>query len=159
MERSETNKIGGQNPQTRFTGETFLEVVDPAQILSRVTETVALSGKEILTTILLADELATRLPFSYHQLLKAKANDGVQITRIGFGSEEDALKFDYIYTLGSSNYFFVSNPNVGQYQRMIIIDRKNLFFRVGDTFVHSNHRPLVEAFRERFFTLQSNARN
>lgn len=135
----------------------FLEIVDPTRIVSEVKATVADSRKEILATALLLDELANPLPPSYHQLLREKTRGGVQITRIGFGNKEQAQRFQDLYPFDSENYSFALNPNVAQYQRMIIIDSRDLFFKVGETFVHSKHSLLVEAFRKYFFTLKPNS--
>lgn len=90
----------------------------------------------------LAEELKFPLPKSYHQLIFTKAKKGVNIKRLGFGRVKDFNSLDKNFSI-IKNLFFVYAGSLKNYQRMLIVDRKQAIFKVGNQVVFTDFQPLV----------------
>lgn len=119
--------------------------IPSGKIVSNVMKAVKNAEKEILTTMLLSEELKNPLPETYHRLLVKKTNLGVRIERLGFGSKEAYNQINSLHVF-SQNYNMKHIRNEKRYQRMIIIDKKILFFNIEGNFFTSTYEPLVKAF-------------
>lgn len=121
-------------------------------VVSRVKKAVNNAQKEILATMLLSQELENPLPKSYHSLLVKKTLEGVKLQRLGFGTKEEYNQINSLY-LFSKNYNIKHVVHTKKYQRMIVVDRKILFFGVEDSFFTATYRPLILAFVAYFESL------
>ncbi|MCL5113910.1 MAG: hypothetical protein M1372_01945 [Patescibacteria group bacterium] len=128
----------------------LLEQVDKNNILKIVRKNVNKAKKEILVTMLIAEELDNPLPLSYFTLLKKKVNEGVFLRRLGFGRKEDYNKIKEKNKLESNNCEFRYIVKEFEYQRLIIIDRKKLFFGIDGLYFASTCEPFVEVFLKYF---------
>lgn len=128
----------------------LLEQVDKKNILKIVKKDINRTRKEIFATMLLREELKNPLPVSYFNLLKKKVNEGVFLKRLGFGTKEDYNKIKERHKFNSNNYKFRYITCEFKYQRLIIIDRKKLFFGIEELYFISKHRPLIKVFLNYF---------
>lgn len=128
----------------------MIKTVDKKDILRLVTKEVKRSRKEILAAMLLREERQNPLPGSYHALLKNKLKDGVKIKRLGFGSRVDYTVVNNKLAMKVNHYQFKYLSRNSAYQRLLIIDRKILFFGVDGMFFQSSYKPLVEVFYKYF---------
>lgn len=128
----------------------MINILNKDEVVNVVKKKVGKAKKEILATMLLSEEILSPLPDSYHALLVERVNSGVVLKRIGFGTKKDYTIIKSKYLIESNRYKFKYITNIKKYQRMIIIDKQNLFFGVNGTFFHSAYKPLVIAFRKYF---------
>lgn len=128
----------------------LFEQVDKNNILKIVRKNVNKAKKEILVTMLIAEELDNPLPLSYFTLLKKKVNEGVFLRRLGFGRKEDYNKIKEKNKLESNNYEFRYIVKEFEYQRLIIIDGKKLFFGTDGLYFTSTYKPFVKVFLKYF---------
>ncbi|MFH1832908.1 MAG: hypothetical protein ABH816_01940 [Candidatus Levyibacteriota bacterium] len=131
----------------------LFEQISKKDILQIVKESLTEVKKEILATMLLEEELKFPLPFSYFSLLRKKVERGIVLKRLGFGNREDYDKIKKKIKISSKNYIFKYIINSSKYQRMIVIDRKKLFFGNDDIFFQSEFKPLVKVFSDYFHEL------
>ena len=128
----------------------LFEQVDKNNILKVVRKNLNKAKKEILVTMLIAEELDNPLPLSYFTLLKKKVNEGVFLRRLGFGRKEDYNKIKEKNKLESNNYEFRYIVKEFEYQRLIIIDGKKLFLGIDGLYFTSTCEPFVEVFLKYF---------
>lgn len=128
----------------------LLKQIDKKNILQAVERDLHYAKKEILATMLLAEELNNPLPSSYFDLLKKKVNEGVFLRRLGFGRKEDYNKIKGRNRLENNNYEFRYIIQELEYQRLIVIDRKKLFFGIGGLYFTSMYEPLIKVFADYF---------
>lgn len=128
----------------------LFEQIDKKDILTIVKKNVSMAKKEILATMLLREELSSPLPPAYFNLLKKKVNEGVFLKRLGFGRKEDYNNIKSKHN-SKNNYKFRYNTQESKYQRLIIIDRKKLFFGNSGMFFQSTYKPLIKVFLDYFF--------
>ena len=133
--------------------EGIIQKVEITEIMRLVSESVGSAQKYIIATMLLAEEIDSPLPTSYHNLLSEKIKQGVALLRLGFGSEEEFGKVQEMYQFNTGGYDFKLCVDCKKYQRMIIIDGKMLFFGIDGNFYQSSYQPLVNAFKEYFSSL------
>ena len=106
--------------------------------------------KEILATMLLYEEIQSPLPASYFQLFEKKRKEGVVIKRLGFGKKQDCDTLKERIGTVKENYSFRYYTHTDKYQRLILIDRKILFFGVAKHFFQSTYKPMIELFLQYF---------
>lgn len=128
----------------------LFQEVNKKDILKIVQKELGKGKKEILATMLLSKEFSSPLPASYHDLMKKKISEGVVIKRLGFGKRGEYTKIKKILAMISKNYQFRYSSQVDKYQRLLIIDRKILFFGIHGLFFQSTYKPLVQAFLQYF---------
>lgn len=128
----------------------MIKVINKKDIFGLVKREIKSAKKEIVATMLLREERESPLPNSYHALLKKKLGAGVQIKRLGFGRKVDYTVIKQRLVMPSKNYQFRYTSLVLRYQRLLIIDRKMLFFGMDGVFFQSSHKPLVEVFFQYF---------
>lgn len=124
----------------------LFEQIEKKDILRIVKKNVSKAKKEILATMLIVEELSNPLPFSYFNLLKKKVNEGVFLRRLGFGRKEDYNKIKERNRLEGNNYEFRYFIKESEYQRLIIIDGKKLFFGIDGLYFASTHKLFIEVF-------------
>ena len=129
----------------------LFEQIDKKDILRIVRRNVSKAKKEILATMLLAEELSNPLPASYFSLLKERVSEGVFLKRLGFGTKEEYNKARNRISINEKNYIFRLTAKKINYQRFIIIDREKIFFGKGNVFFSSEHKPLIKVFSDYFF--------
>lgn len=122
-------------------------IVEGEEIVHAVMGTVGKAISEIKMTMDLAEEISQPLPEAYHQLLLAKLDDGVQISRVGFGTKEDFQMISQLHGFNSPNFKFAHNPNLQEYQRMILVDNNTLFFRHNNVFHRTTDVELIAKFQ------------
>lgn len=125
--------------------------IDKKDILRIVKENVGKAKKEILATMSLREELNNPLPVSYFDLLKKKVNEGIFLKRLGFGTKEEYNKVKKRIRFHKENYIFRFFPKTLDYQRLIVIDGKKLFFGKNDIYFKSIYKPLIKIFSDYFF--------
>lgn len=101
--------------------------VDKLNILKQVMSKVGIAKAEILSTMNLFEELKTPLPLEYFFLLNKKMQEGVVIKRLAFGTKSEFQKFNKRHSVKYKNYICILSKSK-DYRRMILIDRKYLFF-------------------------------
>ncbi|MDO9231019.1 MAG: hypothetical protein Q7U36_00875 [bacterium] len=108
---------------------------------------------DILATMKLSEEILNPISKEYYSLLEEKMNEGVLLFRIAFGSENDLHELEKRCPHKTDQYkcMHVKNKN---YQRMLLVDRKWLFFAtdVGNErkFFFTEDNFCIEVF-ERYF--------
>jgi len=133
--------------------EGIIQKVERTEIVRLVSENVGSVQKYIIATMLLAEEIDSPLPTSYHSLLSEKIKQGVAFLRLGFGSEEKFGKVQEMYQFNACGYDFKLCVDCKKYQRMIIVDDRMLFFGIDGNFYQSSYSPLVNTFKEYFWSL------
>ncbi|MEX2007331.1 MAG: hypothetical protein WD992_01020 [Candidatus Levyibacteriota bacterium] len=128
----------------------IINIVNKKKIIRLVKESIKESKKEVLATMLLQEEIENPLPSSYHALLQKRAKKGVKIKRLGFGSKVDYNLVKNKLSMPARNYQFRYVPSISTYQRLLIIDRKILFFGIDGVFFQSSYKPLVKVFVDYF---------
>lgn len=128
----------------------LFKLVDKKDILRKVRESIKQARREIIATMLLREEMTNPLPTSYFNLLKKKVEDGVTFKRLGFGRKEDYNKIRQRVHINRNNYTFRYISQVSKYQRLIIIDRKELYFGANGLFFQSIYSPLIKVFLNYF---------
>lgn len=129
----------------------ILTLINKEDILEAVEKNISMAQKEILTTMLLSEEITNALPKSYYDLLKSKLKKGILLKRLGFGNRED-------YNIINTRLGFLENYksryliDINKYQRMVIIDKKILFLGVDNNFLKSEYRKLIKVFENYFRT-------
>lgn len=124
--------------------------VDKEKILNLVEKSVGQAKSEIVVTMLLCEEINHPLPSVYFNLLKKKVEDGITLKRLGFGRKEDYNKIKQKIGIKRKNYIFKYISGESQYQRLLIIDRKKLYFGINGLFFQGNYRPLIGVFLDYF---------
>lgn len=132
-----------------------VHVVKPEAIQSLVISTIRESSTDILATMDLEEEIQKPLSEEYHKIITVKLQEGVKFYRIGFGSLEHFTLMTSKLNLNSRNYFFIHNPEVNQYRRMILVDRIRLFFRYGDIFYTTPNGLLINKYLNYFKSASS----
>lgn len=127
----------------------IIAVIPKRRIVLDVKRSVKKAEREIIATMFLSEELKNPLPEPYHKLLQKKTLEGVFLVRLGFGTKEAYNQINSLYKF-SKNYRFLHSTKVKSYQRLILIDRKVLFFGVDKVFFKSKYKPLIEAFLKYF---------
>lgn len=126
------------------------DTIEGSEIVRTVMSAIDSVTSSILMTMDLAEELRSPLPADYHSLLSRKLDEGVRISRVGFGTEQEFLQIAQIRSYPSENFTFIHNPNMKDYQRMILIDRAILFFRHNGVFSRSTHLTTINQFLQYF---------
>ncbi len=129
--------------------------IDLEEILSAVIEGIDGATSSVQMTMNLAEEIATPLPHRYHALLKDKLDKGVQITRVGFGTNGDFQIVQGRHDFSSSDFRFVHYPRTSEYQRMIMIDGRRIFFRTPDGFYTTGNPEVIKRFQDYFTTVST----
>lgn len=124
----------------------FFKIVSKKNIVKDVMHEIGTAQKEIIATMLLSEEIGQPLPKTYHSLLKKKLDEGVMIKRLGFGTREDYNTIKHKYNYQSKQYSFRYRIKLSDYQRLLIIDKKRIFFKVGTIFLESSNRSIVAVF-------------
>jgi hypothetical protein len=129
----------------------LLTVINKKDILKEVKRSISQVKKEIIATMLLSEEIKKPLPISYFNLINKKVKEGIVFKRLGFGKKEDYNMIKQKLVIKESNYIFKYNFKESRYQRLIIIDRKTLFFGAERLFFKSIHKPLIDVFLRYFY--------
>lgn len=124
--------------------------INKKDVLREVDKSVSKAKSEIVATMLLREEINHPLPVSYFDLLKKKVEDGIILKRLGFGRKEDYNKIKQKIGIKRKNYIFKYISGESQYQRLLIIDRKKLYFGIDGLFFQGNYRPLIGVFLDYF---------
>lgn len=128
----------------------LFKLINKKEILKEVKKNVSLAREEILATMLLKEELENPLPVSYFNLLRNKVNEGISLKRLGFGTKEEYNKVSSKILSDKKNYIFRFTTKELDYQRLIIIDRKKMFFSIDNLYFMSIHKPLIKVFADYF---------
>lgn len=124
--------------------------IKKGDVVNSVMENVRHAKKEVLATMLLSEEIISPLPILYHRLLIQKINNGIVLKRLGFGRKEDYNTIKDKIGITSEQYIFRYSAHVEEYQRLLIVDRKIIFFGVGQGFYSSVYAPIIKAFLNYF---------
>lgn len=128
----------------------LFEKVNKNNILKEVKKSISQAKKEIMATMLLSEEIKKPLPISYFKLIKKKVNQGVTFKRLGFGAKEDYNDIKQKLVINGENYIFKYVTDEDKYQRLMMIDRKKLFFGINGLFFESRYKPLIKIFLDYF---------
>ena len=128
----------------------IFNTVNKKEIIKEVKVNISLAKKEILATMLLEEEINNPLPKSYFNLLRNKVDEGVILKRLGFGKKEEYNKIRNKTLIDKKNYIFRFTTRGQDYQRLIIIDRKKIFFGRDGVFFKSKYQPLIKVFLKYF---------
>ena len=127
-----------------------MQSIHNKNIVKLVTESIRDARVEIVATMLLREEVLRPLPYSYHSLIKNKVKKKVLLKRLGFGKIEDYNIVKKREDSLSKNYIFKFTTREQEYQRLIIIDRKKIFFGKDGMFFKSEYEPLIKVFLKYF---------
>lgn len=134
----------------------FVETVYKEEILRSAIKLIKKSQAEIIVTMDLTEEIKTPLPQDYHQLISSKAKRGIKIKRLGFGRAKDFEDLSKQYPKIKNLYFIFAGARKN-YQRMLVIDRKEAIFKVENQVIFSKFEPLVLSL-VKFFEIIYNQR-
>ena len=135
---------------TQNINETNTQAITGNEIVRTVMNEVGSAENSIVMTMDMAEELGSPLPVAYHELLGTRLREGVQITRVGFGTPQDAEQIAQTRTFDSPYFTFLQNDNATDYQRMILVDGNTLFFRYNGVFYRSTDGDIIEHFKQYF---------
>lgn len=111
------------------------------QVVARVCEMVRSCESELIVTHLLQEP--SKLPREYRRALREKLTQGLKVIRYCFGdnkrSKNQAQLFDERIELR-----YVKDASA--YQRLIIADRRQCCFKVGESFFYSQDSLIIESF-------------
>lgn len=127
------------------------DIIEGTDIIRTVMSTVMTATSSIVMTMNIPEELNSPLPTDYHLLLSQKLEEDIEITRIGFGTEQEFLKVAQTHSFPLGKFTFKHNPDLEEYQRMILIDGAVLFFRHDTIFFRSTDPTLIEQFQQYIF--------
>lgn len=128
----------------------LFKIINKREILKEVNKSVSLAREEILATMLLKEELKNPLPVFYFNLLRNKVNEGISLKRLGFGTKEEYNKVSNKILGDRKSYIFRFTTKELDYQRLIIIDRKKMFFGIDGLYFVSMYKPLIRVFADYF---------
>lgn len=128
----------------------IFKIINKKEILREVKKSISLAKEEVLATMLLKDELRDPLPAFYFHLLRKKVYGGIFLKRLGFGTKEEYNKIKERNKLENNNYEFRYIIQESEYQRLIIIDRKMIFFGIEGLYFTSKHKSLIKIFLDYF---------
>ena len=128
--------------------------INAPDILQKVLSVISQASMDILATMKLSEEIANPISKEYYKLLEKKMNEGVFLSRVVFGLENDLREFEKRCPHKVNRYKCI-HAKTQNYQRMILIDRKWLFFAIDDImgerkFFFSENHICIKAF-ERYF--------
>lgn len=126
------------------------EQIPGNEIIDTVTKAVGASQVEICMTMLLSEDKLRPLPEKYKKTLSDALERGVMVTRVGFGDDADFETISASTDIASSNFSFLQNRDVSKYQRMILVDKKQLFFKIDEVFYRSTDVVLISQFLNYF---------
>lgn len=127
----------------------IVKIVPNNKIVSTVSQAILSAKNEILATMLLSEEIRDPLPEEYHKLLSNKIKQGVALKRLGFGRQDEYNSLVGRYLFGVK-YEFKYKDDLSQYQRMICIDSRIVFFGVEGIFLTTEYKPLIDVFKNYF---------
>lgn len=132
--------------------------VKTSNILQKVMEKIRLAKQEILATMDLSEELEKPLSAEYFSLLNKKIQKGVVVKRLAFGTDADFKTFNNRNDMDGKGYECVLATSKN-YKRMILIDRKYLFFAKetgsGRNFFFTTEKECIKKFFDYFTITQS----
>ena len=105
----------------------ILQEVSSDSILETVMVAVRSARRLIRATMDLDEEVRKPLPEEYFLLLQQKLAQGVQLYRVGFGSDKTITLFLQQQPFSHPGYHFSTNKK-DPYRLMILIDDRILFF-------------------------------
>lgn len=129
----------------------LFEIINKKQIIKEVQKAIFHAQKEVLATMLLKDEIKNPLPNSYFILMQNKVKKGIVLKRLGFGRKEYYNQIKDKHKFDNKNYKFRYIVNESKYQRMILIDRRKLFFSIEDLYFSSPYEPFMKVFLDYFY--------
>ena len=130
--------------------ELIVEQLPNSEIVATVMRAVSQAREEVKMTMLLSEEKETPLNEDYHELIKLKVSDGIKITRIGFGDEEDFKFMEEKLGIQGATYDFKRCFDVTAYQRFIMVDNNFLFFKFEDTYYRTWDASIIQQFQTYF---------
>lgn len=130
--------------------EPIVEQVPQSEIVATVMGIVSQAKEEVKMTMHLSEEKDTPLNQDYHDLIKRKVAEGIKITRIGFGSQEDFTFMEEKLGIQGASYVFKRHPNVANYQRFIMVDGEFLFFKFEDSYYRTQDVSAIQQLQAYF---------
>lgn len=128
--------------------------IKTSNILQKVIDIVRLAKQEILATMDLNEELEKPLSAEYFFLLNRKMQEGVAVKRLAFGTKTELETFNGKYDIKSENYECVLARS-NNYKRMLLVDRKYLFFATDiegrRSFFFATEKECIKKFFDYFF--------
>lgn len=126
-----------------------LQEIKKENIKKKVMSEISKASIEILATMDITEEKYSPLPVEYFLLLKKKFDKGVKIKRIIFGTTIEYRKFSL--RMETRGIFFTGlHTRSKNYNRMILIDNKKLFFRKDKHFYFSNDEKQIGYYKKYF---------
>ncbi len=129
---------------------TEVVIIPREEIQYFVMESIRNSEMQILATMDLKEELQKPLSKEYHELVRQKLNNGVKFYKLGFGSKDDFEAMKLRLDISLPNYVFLHSLDVEKYRRMILVDKKHLFFGQGLVFCTTTNTELIASFTTYF---------
>ncbi|MBI5644795.1 hypothetical protein HY970_01730 [Candidatus Kaiserbacteria bacterium] len=127
--------------------------IEQSDVLETAMRLVRDAHSTIQMTMQAIEEIERPLPPEYFALLERKMNEGVKVTRIGFGRAEDFERIFSRVHIQHPNYLFHRTDQT-DYRRMLLIDGSQLLFvRKDDTGRHiylSDEREDLERYTRYF---------
>jgi len=126
------------------------KVVEEDKILENVLFAASQAQDCIYATMDLAEEKNLPINQKYHDIVKEKLDAGVRVVRIGFGETSDFQIIKSRLGLEQNTYTFKRNPIIEDYQRLLMVDKKFLFFKKGGSFYKTQDPALIIQFLNYF---------
>jgi hypothetical protein len=120
-----------------------VEEIPPNQIVTQVMNAVSQAKTDLMMTMHLQEELTKPTPHSYHELVSRKLEEGIEVTRFGFGTTSEYVAIANVLDIDNSSYQFIHNADITDYRRCILIDDKKLFFKINDVFYSTTDQELI----------------
>ncbi len=126
-----------------------MKIIKKEKILQEVISYIQKAKKEICMTMKFDDDVII-IPQVYFDILDQKLLEGVKIKRLCFGGVKEFGRFtnekiphgEYVCKLTKSK----------EYKRMIIIDKKYLFYKSKQAFVFSDNKQRIEEYSQYFIS-------
>lgn len=122
----------------------FCIPISNRKVFAKAINLVGKAEKEILVTMDVDEERKRPLPQGYHNLIAKKCQEGVLVTRIGFGTKEAFYALRRIHPRKPNFIFIYGGPARG-YQRMLVVDKSAALCRLGDQNFCTKFKPFVQS--------------
>lgn len=124
-----------------------MKKINKKNIVEKVISYIAQAQQEILMTMKSEDNNVA-LPQKYFNILDQKILSGITVKRLYFGEKREFEKFKK--NIPDKNHYECKLAGDNNYKRMIVIDRKYLFFKRGEDFFSSNDKNKIEKYIKYF---------
>ena len=137
----------------------MLQEIPLDEALGTAMNMVSSARASIRMTMRATEETENPIPDAYFELLRQRIEEGVHVTRIGFGSQKEFLLLEHRVKSDAPNYAFYRTDE-SDYRRMLLVDGARLLFAkdtdIGRQVFYTEDSEIIRAY-EQYFTARRGA--